>query len=163
MSSSKNFLLSKSTSKCFLWKCCIFSAKMVHQRPLPSSCGCSQNNSLYRNPHCLLLHSDNVECFFQSEGLIFKKSYSSSLNQSNKAYLEDEVLSCYLLPLALWNQVRKETAILILLPLAHSLNSHEVGVSVKGRASCYCWFQALAGKNPFILPLANGHSLIWRS
>lgn len=65
---------------------------------------------MYRDLHCLLLHSDNVGVgFLLSEGLIFKKSYSSSSDQSNKAYLEDEVLCCHLLPLALQNQAKKES------------------------------------------------------
>lgn len=113
---------------------------------------------MYRDLHCLLLHSDNVGVgFLLSEGLIFKKSYSSSSDQSNKAYLEDEVLCCHLLPLALQNQAKKEIASLILLPLAHPMNSHEVGLSEKGKAWHYCWFQALAGNPPPpSCPLQNG-------
>lgn len=120
------------------------------------NCICTECVLTFAQWHC------GVVSFAQRERLIFKRSYSSSSNQGNKAYLEDEVLCCSLLPRAPQNQVRQEMASLILLPLARSLNSHEVGKSEKGRAWRYSWFQALAGKKPSSCPLQNGHSFIWR-
>lgn len=150
--SSNTSLLSKSTSKRFPWKCCLFAAKTVNYwRPSPTSFGYSQNNSscCTRCTEILIAHFCTVTMwgvFLLRVKLIFKKSYSSSWNQSNKAYLEKEVLCCPSLLLALKNWARKEIASLILLPLAHSLNSHEMEMSEKGRLWHHHWFQALPGK-----------------
>lgn len=155
-------LFSKSTSKFFLWKCCLFAAKTLNYwRPSLSSFGYSQNNSLccIRCTEILIVYFCTVTMwgvfFAQSEELIFKKSYSSSWNQSNKAYLEKEVLCCPLLLLALRNWTRKEIESLILLLVAHSLNSHEKGMSEKGRPWHDGWFQALPGKETLMLSFAK--------